>query len=257
MLFTTHNAGFFSCCSVRLHDIIQYFNSNKQLPDGVDSSTQFRYYTDASDRDVTFDFFEHYDYSNSTVQYSKDIYIDIYNFQFTNYKTVNYSIILPFVRKYFSPSKEIMYVSNKLRTEYNIETENCIGVYYRGTDKKWETSLGEFDTYYHTLNEIINMNPQLQILIQTDSSQFLNYMKGKLNNIIVIKENSTSYTDRGIHNEKKANENYKDMKNLMATFLIISKCKYVICSSGNCSIWMMYYRENADNVFQYLNNVWF
>jgi hypothetical protein len=33
-----HNAGFFSCCSVRLHMIIQYFNSYKKLPQIVNSS---------------------------------------------------------------------------------------------------------------------------------------------------------------------------------------------------------------------------
>ena len=43
---------------------------------------------------------------------------------------------------------------------------------------------------------------------------------------------------------------------IFATFLIISKCKYLICSSGNCSIWMMYYRENANNIYQFLNDKW-
>jgi hypothetical protein len=36
----------------------------------------------------------------------------------------------------------------------------------------------------------------------------------------------------------------------------MSKCKYVVCgSSGNCSIWITFYRGNADNVYQYLENV--
>jgi len=78
----------------------------------------------------------------------------------------------------------------------------------------------------------------------------------QINNVIVIIENSTSYTNRGIHKEKTPSDNYNDVQTLFATFLIISKCKYIICSSGNCSIWMMYYRENANNVFQNLNKVW-
>ena len=36
----------------------------------------------------------------------------------------------------------------------------------------------------------------------------------------------------------------------------MSKCKYIICGSGNCSIWIMFYRENANNVFQNLNGEW-
>ena len=40
----------------------------------------------------------------------------------------------------------------------------------------------------------------------------------------------------------------------LATFLILSKCKHIIMSSGNCSLWTIYYRGNADNIYQYLND---
>ena len=129
-------------------------------------------------------------------------------------------------------------------------------MYYRGTDKIFETQIDTFDNYYNKLTEIIenSNNPNLQIIIQTDSEQFLDFMKNKcLNNVIIIQENSVSCSNKGIHKEKKTEENYIDMQNLFATFLIISKCKYIICSSSNCSIWIMYYRENADNIYQNLN----
>ena len=41
---TYNNAGFFSCCSVKLYKIIEFINSNKRLPDNVDSSKQFKMY---------------------------------------------------------------------------------------------------------------------------------------------------------------------------------------------------------------------
>jgi hypothetical protein len=181
------------------------------------------------------------------------------NFQFDNYKNVDYSAILPFVKKYFAPSKDIINTSNNLLSEYKIDTSNCIGLYYRGTDKCNETRLGGFKVYYDKLTEIINKeeNKNLQILLQTDSGQFLDYMKEKkINNIIIIHQNRVSYTSRGIHREQTRQTNYQDIKYLFATFLIISKCKYLICSSGNCSIWMMYYRENANNIYQFFNNKW-
>ena len=77
-----------------------------------------------------------------------------------------------------------------------------------------------------------------------------------INNLIIIKENSVSYTDIGIHYEKTYNENYTDIQYLFGTFLIIAKCKYIICSSSNCSVWIMYYRENAENIYQNLNKIW-
>jgi len=75
-------------------------------------------------------------------------------------------------------------------------------------------------------------------------------------NIIIINENVTSYNDIGVHHESTNSENYIQMFNLFATFLIISKCKYIICSSGNCSLWMIYYRENTINVHQNINKKW-
>ena len=55
MLKTTHNAGFFSCCSTKLADIVKFINSNKKLPDNVDSSQQFSRYKPKKNRDITYD----------------------------------------------------------------------------------------------------------------------------------------------------------------------------------------------------------
>lgn len=75
-------------------------------------------------------------------------------------------------------------------------------------------------------------------------------------NIIVIHENKTSYSNNGIHNETSVGENYIDIQYLLSTFLIISKCKHFICSSSNCSIWIMYFRNNIENIYQNLNKEW-
>jgi hypothetical protein len=175
-----------------------------------------------------------------------------------NYKHLDFESLAPFIKKYFSPSQGIIDIRDSIVSKYKIDVQNCIGLYYRGTDKSSETQLGSFDSFYNKLIEISqnSLESQKQILIQTDSSQFLDYMNSKCknSNIIIIKENSTSYSNRGIHHEKSSFENYIDIQNLYATFLIISKCKYVICSSGNCSVWMMYYRGNGINVHQSLNN---
>ena len=73
---------------------------------------------------------------------------------------------------------------------------------------------------------------------------------------IIVNENHTSYSNKGIHYEKSPADNYNEMFDLFSTFLIIAKCKYVICGSGNCSIWMMLYRGNNKNVIQYLKGNW-
>lgn len=264
MLKVKHNAGFFSCCTIRLFDIIRYFYANRTLPKIVDSCEQYELYKKNQNVDVTFDFFEHYDnkYINISCK-SIDIClifglaIQTSYFQFFNYKHIDYQLINSFVEKYFSPSSTIVNIRNELQMKYNIDVNNCVAVYFRGTDKITETQIDSFESYYNQIEKIVSNEKNLQILIQTDTSQFIDYIKSKnLNNLILINENATSYESTGIHYEKSPEQNYADIKTLFATFLLISKCKYIICSSGNCSVWIMYFRQNAIGVYQNLNTEW-
>jgi len=265
MLKLVHNAGFFSCCSIRIFNIISYFTEHKSLPKEIDCSGLFNLYKINKSTDITCDFFildklKHDEHILDNIIYEKHIHIDKWNFQFDNYKNVDYKSILPFVNKYFSPSQQIIDIRDDLILKYNIDVNNCIAIYYRGTDKQNETEIDCFDSYYNKLIEIIEKesNKHIQILIQSDSAQFLDFMKEKCvnKNIIIVRENSSTYSNNGIHYQKNGKENYMDIQTLYSTFLIISKCKYIICSSGNCSIWIMYYRGHCYNTYQNLNKKW-
>ena len=56
---------------------------------------------------------------------------------------------------------------------------------------------------------------------------------------------------------KMKDTNKEFSKYYLAITIIMSKCKYIICGSGNCSIWIMFYRENSKNIIQNLNNVFY
>ena len=53
---------------------------------------------------------------------------------------------------------------------------------------------------------------------------------------------------------KEMNEEFS--KKFLAITLIMSKCKYIVCGSGNCSQWIIFYRGNVVNVYQQLKNTW-
>jgi hypothetical protein len=42
----------------------------------------------------------------------------------------------------------------------------------------------------------------------------------------------------------------------LAITILMSKCKYIVCGSGNCSLFIVLYRGNSSNVIQFRNNVW-
>lgn len=252
------NTGFFSNCSLKLNQIVAFINSNKRLPDNVDSSQLFELYKNFINRnnDITFHYFENY----HNIRGVNILYPINYNHthQYKNYNDLDYKCITPLIKKYFSPSTKINKIVNILEKKYDIIHENTLAVYYRGTDKKVEAKLASFDDFYNQIIQVININKKIKILIQTDSAKFIDYINGKkLKNIIIINENKTSYTDKGIHNEQTKDVNYYAMLLFLSTVLIISKCKYIICSSGNCSVWIMMYRGNGKNVIQYLRGCWY
>lgn len=249
-------AGFFSCCSVKLTKIVQFINSNKRLPDNVDSSKLFCRYKKNQDEDITFDYFEHYEnVPDVNIIHPIDYH---WEHQFKNYANLDYKCITPLIKKYFSPSTEINKIINNIEKKYNIVCANTLAVYYRGTDKFKETRIASFDDFYNQIIKIVNINKDINILLQTDSAKFIDYINDKkLKNVVIIDENKTSYTNRGIHKEQSYNTNYQDMFYFLSTIIILSKCKYIICSSGNCSIWTLFYRGNNKNVIQNLNGTWY
>lgn len=258
---STHDAGFFSCCSVKLDDIVDFINTKHIVP-SVDGSSQFSMYK-FNHGDITYDYFEKYNNIQNIIKYPID-YKE--NYQFMDYSLLEYNTILPIVKKYYTPSKHVMNTVEYLKNKYEINEHNedfepfesgqyeYIAVYYRATDKIEETQIASFEEFYNKIIEINKDN--LKIIIQTDSSQFLDYIKSKLNNLIIILENDTTSSDKGVHFLNGPKKNYQDMFYLFSTFLILSKCKYIITGSSNASMWMMFYRGNNHNVHQYLNGQW-
>ena len=50
-------------------------------------------------------------------------------------------------------------------------------------------------------------------------------------------------------------KNNEFSKYYLAITIIMSKCNYVICGcNGNCSIWITFFRGNANNIIQCVNN---
>ena len=92
MIKITHNAGFFSCCSVKLNSIVDFINSNKSLPDIVDSSQQFILYKNDKNIDITFDYFENYNMVTDVNIIHPIDYDHVHKFK--NYSNLDYLIIL-------------------------------------------------------------------------------------------------------------------------------------------------------------------
>jgi hypothetical protein len=235
--------------------IINYFNSTKKIPDEVDSSEQFSWYKNEK-RDITFDFFEHYKNRNDIHNCANINYHQLY--QFTNYKNLDFANICPFVRQYFSPSQQIKEIIQNIENKYNLDYSNICVLFYRGNDKITETPISSYEDVIEKARFVLNENPMTMFLIQSDETEFIEKMTN------VFPTNSFYFKDEIRHIPKQNNTvdvvlketNYKHSQLYLAITIIMSKCNYIICGTGNCSIWIMFYRENANNVYQFIQNKW-
>jgi hypothetical protein len=130
-------------------------------------------------------------------------------------------------------------------------------LFYRGNDKITETALPNYEDYLNYANKILKSNPSILFLLQSDETEFIEYMTNKLSNTFYFK-------DEIRHMQKCCSTvdfvfketNYNFSKYYLAITIIMSKCKYIVCGSGNCSEWIMFYRGNNKNIYQFLNGTW-
>jgi len=251
-----HNYGFFSCCNIRLNAITDYINTNKKLPLEVDTSGVFGWYKplDKTD-DITFEYFKNYN-KIDTIDINKDIFIYYHHtHQYLNYSLLDYVNLKSLIKKYFSPSDYIVDIIDMLKQKYALEYDNICVLFYRGNDKITETQLSNYDEYISYANSVISKNPHIKFLIQSDETEFIEFMIKKYPN------NSFYFKDEIRHVNKcnstvdklMPDKNSEFSKYYLAITIIMSKCKYILCGSGNCSLWILLYRGNCHNVYQYLN----
>lgn len=255
------SAGFFACCSVKLTKLIDHMNKWNKIPDHVDGTNLFQLYKPVALRnaDITLHFFRDYKTESTgalplTAQYSVQT-------QVRNYHNVKYADITPYIRKFFMASEEIKGIETKLTKKYGIDfaKQQYCAVYYRGLDKLYETPLGTYTMYIEKMKEIRVRVPQVIFIVQSDEKAFIDAIKAAtgVGPIILFDENEVTEGNMGIHRLQTPDQNHEKIKTFFAIVLILSKCQHLVCSSGNCSMWMLLYRGHSSGVVQCLNDKWY
>jgi hypothetical protein len=251
-LKVTHNAAFFSCCSIRLYDIIEYFNQNKEIPEVVDSSEQFQLHK-YEPGDITPYFFTTVD---DDIKYQNHIKITNSSdeIQFSNYDFINFEQINPFVKKYFKPSQHVEKSMDYFTQKYNMDFDKICGVFYRGLDKSRETSIASYDIWINKCLEI-KSKYNVRFFIQTDETEFSQTFLQNFPDSIFIEEIPTvSKSDTLVTNHIPLQNRVQFGIDFLAVTILLSKCKYLITHSGNCGNWSCLFRGNTDNVYQWVTS---
>ncbi len=257
ILKTIHNAGFFSCCSIRLLDIMIYFNDNKGLPDIVESSEQFGHYKSyAMQNLIPFYFKEN---SELEIPYTgrREMTYAKEEPQFSDYKLIDFTNTNLYRDKYFTPSDHVGDLVGMYTDKYQIDYKNTCAVFYRGNDKNRETQIASHQDFIDKAKEIKLSNPNIRFLIQPDETEFLFAFKQEFSDCFWFEETPHMMKkDSCMVFETPQEQRAEYGAKFFAAVLCISKCKHLITHSGNGSFWSVLYRGNMDNVYQILNKQW-
>lgn len=251
-LVVKHEGGFFSCCSVRLHYLIHHFNKFKDIPVIFNTKEFFTWYKPENNTDdITFHYFKHYNEMNN-IEIKYDTNIDFNEwYQYKIYNTLDFKRLEPFIEKYYTPTETIENIRKKIETKYSIDYDNICVLFYRGNDKATESKLPDYNEYISYADNILKLYPNIKFLIQSDETNFINEMEYYYpNNIIFKDEIRHIYKTNTTVDIVFKNKNYEYSLYFFAIILIMSKCKYIICNSGNCALWMFFYRKTVDNIIQ-------
>jgi hypothetical protein len=170
--------------------------------------------------------------------------------------------ITPLVQKYFTPVKEIKDIINTLESKYQLDYDNLCVLFYRGIMKSSETPITSYEDFVIKAREVKNKNPGVKFLIQSTEKEFYERILNEFHDSICFTDEirviNRAHKDVDDYNIEHANcnENYIYSRNFVAITIIMSKCKHIICGSGNCDNWIIFYRGNAVNVSQSLNLQW-
>lgn len=260
-LMITHNAGFFSCSTIALQDIVIYHRQNKKLPDIIDRGFQYSNYKSNPSATLIPHFFKEADFDIPFTDYY-EISHDNSELQFSDYKKLDFERAKPFIDKFFQPSDKVMEYVAMYEQKYKIDYENTIGVFYRGNDKNRETKIAPYSEFTDKAEQVytdmyLPFGDNYRFFVLPDEFEFLEAMYALSKNVITpdelpICQNKDSAMFFELPYEQRADY----AQRFFAAVIVMSKCKHMITHSGNCGLWATLYRGNSDNLHQWLNDKW-
>lgn len=244
-------SGFFSYCSVYMHQIIKYIQSGHQL-ENLELG-KFEFYETNKKQKVYESFFNKPSGMIHIIN-KNELNFEMYSNK-SFYKNTDYLGDHSIIDQWFTPKKEIQLIKNNFIIDLSINLDRSLAIYYRGSDTQADRSHTRYDCFMKKAEKIISKNNIDKVLVQTDDKMFLDYAMsyGIKKKIVKIKELPSVYSHRGYHFQVKENK-IDHAKKMLASVLLMSECKLVLCNASNVSRWILAYRKFKDGYYQFLGN---
>ena len=164
----------------------------------------------------------------------------------------------PFVKRWFNPSDRVMGKVEKYSKEYEFDPEETIGVFYRGTDKRFEIPISDFRKYRQVLKFLLKKNPESRIFVQTDQEEFRDYLISEFGSkCFYLEEMPVAKGTTGLHflkDEELQIDRVEYGVRVLAATHLMSRCKALINCTGNMALWITFYRGHTNEMYQFDEN---
>jgi hypothetical protein len=173
--------------------------------------------------------------------------------QFHPYSDILIESAKPFALSLFSPSSYILNMVKEIEVKYNIDYDNTCVLFLRGGDKATETKIPTYEDYLTEVQKN-HQAENLRYLIQSDESEFIVQMTDTLKQSFYFKDEirTISRSRKGQVDKCYEANNFEFTMQFLAITIIMSKCKYVYCNTGNCSLWIRLYRTLSSGFYQWI-----
>ena len=167
------------------------------------------------------------------------------------YSLLDHQVISPFLEAYFRPQPRISSIADKLLEKYCIDTDKLLATCYRGTDKAQEVDPVPAADYLRKAQEVLQREPELRVMVQTDQQQVRDYLLSELGETaFALEELPVTEGSTAIHlclNDKK--QDFAD--HLLAVNLLMACSHWLITHTENVAFWTVLFRGNSDRVVQF------
>lgn len=238
-LICTHSAGATSCLTIRLKNIIEFYERFGYYPDAIDSSQQFGWYKDFPFQNVSQDIFgKYWRRPLPYVQFTDE-------WQYRWYDDINIDLLTQTANALCPLHDDILETAQGMIERMG----NRTAILYRGNDKNTEVPNADYDV----IIEMANQSNSKQFIVQTDEQDFYDYFVSKFKDTIAFDEIPRIKRDlnRFVLPPKGMRRIF--VCNFLSALYAIGQAKKLILTSGNTGLWTMIYRGHTKNVWQYNN----
>jgi len=242
--------GFFSSCSLCLFEIIKFIKERKICPKlNVEAFPLYK----QGIKDNVYDLF--FETKNTEIEINDfEFKLRSHNIFYKENDSLNLRVLID---KWFTPKKEIQLIKNNFIIDLNLKTNQTLAVYYRGLDtqKDRNKNITFYNVFVNKVIEKLKDKNIKYILLQTDDKMFEDYIMNSRIEMPIkkIKEIPSVYSNVGFHYLE--NDKIDHAKKMLASVILMSECKNVICNSSNVSRWIWLYRKQNSGFNQFVKNV--